>query len=133
MDELEDLRVRSVGNESYAAAVAAVREKVRLSGLATQKIEVSEAQFTDTTSAEEILAAVAKEKGPQAAWHLAMAFGLSPDKYGIMIDGEVIAESGVIGGNGQETRPPGLAQKTLGRPSVIATEAKPRITRREIG
>jgi phage terminase small subunit len=118
MNELEDLRVKAVSRDQYAAGVRAVAEKIKLSGLATTKIEIKQDDLTDDMDEREILAVVAKEKGPQAAWHLAMAFGLSPSQYGIMLEGEVIAgQDEVIGGKDPEMRDAGLTPKTF-RPAV---------------
>lgn len=143
MSELEQARLKATSLNQLAAAVRATGEKIKLSGLATAKIEVKQSNdspFTDDMSPAEILAIVAREKGAKAAWHIAMSFGLDPNENGIAITGRVIWEDGkqiegesrVIAGEVCEARHAGLAPKSFGVQRLIE-ERKPKVGKRAIG
>lgn len=139
-DELEQARLKATSLNQLAASVAATREKIKLFAPSLMKVDISAPEINDDMDYEQILAAVAKERGQQAAWHLAMAFGLSPDKYGVEIEGEAIAgDISAGGGKGREIRPVPAVAKTfrqappqLGHSRFASEQAKPVNRRRQI-
>lgn len=72
--ELETARAQAQTLGQLSAAVRATAEKAKISGLLVQKIEISEPDFDDQTSTEDILQCVAAEKGEAYAVLLAMVF-----------------------------------------------------------
>ena len=136
MRELEDARLKATSLNQLAAAVRATGEKIKLSGLITQKIEVKQNNndpFTDDMSSAEILAIVAREKGEKAAWHLAMSFGEDPKDHGIALEGTVIWGKGqviegaqVIGGKESSL---GRKDPEMRHASAVAKTFRPAVSR----
>lgn len=86
--ELEEARSKATNLNQLSAAVRATAEKAKISGLLTQKVEVSVQEADKQAEAQtvaEILADVAKRVNPEAAIALARAFKLE-----IRDDGEII-------------------------------------------
>jgi phage terminase small subunit len=82
MAELEDARAKATDLNQLAAAVRATSEKIKLSGLAVQKIEVAEREyFSDDMSTQDILTEVARKAGREAAIALCRAFQMNPNDF----------------------------------------------------
>ena len=132
MAELELARQKATDLNQLSAAVRATGEKIKLSGLSVQKIEVSEPEFNDTMSITEILDRVIAERGMQAGWHLAMAMGINPGDFGITAEGFDLSAEGE---KGREMRGACLDGKTF-KPPVSQIEwrpPRPNKHRREVG
>jgi phage terminase small subunit len=77
MAELDNVLTRATTKEQYAAAVGALREKIKLSGLLVQKIEVGEPHsFEDLNSVPDIIARLKDLVGPQATELFCICFGV---------------------------------------------------------
>jgi phage terminase small subunit len=81
MRELEAARAKATSLDQMAASVKAISEKIKLSGLAVQKVEVTEREFADDMSTQDILTEVARKAGREAAIALCRAFGMRPEDY----------------------------------------------------
>jgi hypothetical protein len=91
MAELDNVLTRATTKEQYAAAVGALREKIKLSGLLVQKIEVRETtDFSDCNSVPAIVERLSTLIGPEATQALASYFGV--DEKG----GEVVKSASFV-------------------------------------
>ncbi|MGE5367637.1 MAG: hypothetical protein ACM3PO_10290, partial [Betaproteobacteria bacterium] len=128
MAELEDARSKAASLNQLSAAVRATGEKIKLSGLSVQKIEVSRPDFDKDMSIQEIVDKVVDEAGVEAAVALIKAFGMNPQDYGLDQANGNIARGG---GKGREMRPPCSTAKSFGPPAVAST--RPASTRPQLG
>ncbi|HET8705535.1 MAG TPA: hypothetical protein VFM46_04450 [Pseudomonadales bacterium] len=129
--ELELARTKATDLNQFSAAVRATGEKIKLSGLATTKLEISEpSPFTDDMSIPEILRTVAEERGARAAWYLGMAYGIKPEECGIYWSNDRLlagnnGETQQTEGNKAIMREGGKTSEIRGAPAVSADFGKP--------